>query len=54
MKLAEMAKLLALIKEKKTSNFLSTWTLLIVFVLQTENKNEFLILGYADWIGFLL
>lgn len=50
--LAEMAKLIYLIKEK-WSNFVSTWKPLVDFMLKTEKKNEILLLGFGDYINFV-
>lgn len=40
MELAEMTKLTALIKEKKASNFISSWKPLLDIVLEIEKKGR--------------
>lgn len=45
MELAEMGKLNALIKEKNTNNFDSTWKPLLHFLLEV-GRNETFILGF--------
>ena len=47
MDLAQMAKLTVLIREHSVSGFISTWQLLLEYLLVIE-KNEVLTLGFSD------